>query len=257
MVGIIARGTLRRKPDIRNFRSRCLVSVSDFGSAIRKPGRTIHHLFSVPLAVLGALAFNFVRGLPNDIFTQIGLVMLVGLSSKNGILIVEFANQLRAEGLSSKEAVIKSAEIRLRPILMTSFAFIFGLLPLLFSTGAGALARHSLGTAVIGGMLVSTALNLFVIPVFYVLFVRDKKEPGDLPPVGQSFEEGDFSVSDVFEDEPPQPDENDKKAGLINFINEEKKDDPLPKKEPEITNRKDEAEKESGNASSDDETKNE
>jgi HAE1 family hydrophobic/amphiphilic exporter-1 len=129
-------------------------------------------LFSVPLAVFGALAFNFVRGLPNDIFTQIGLVMLVGLSSKNGILIVEFANQLREQGLLPGEAVIKAAQTRLRPILMTSFAFIFGLLPLLFSSGAGALARHSLGTAVIGGMLVATVLNLFVIPVFYVLLVR-------------------------------------------------------------------------------------
>jgi HAE1 family hydrophobic/amphiphilic exporter-1 len=200
-------------------------------------------LFSVPLAVLGALAFNFVRGLPNDIFTQIGLVMLIGLSSKNGILIVEFANQLRAQGLSPKEAVIRSAEIRLRPILMTSFAFIFGLLPLLFSTGAGALARHSLGTAVIGGMLVSTVLNLFVIPVFYVLFVRDKKTRKDVPPADQSFEEGDVSVSDVFEEEPQQPDENGKKVGLINFINEEKREDQPPENEPEIADRKDEATK--------------
>ena len=157
-------------------------------------------LFSVPLALLGALAFTFVRGLPNDIFTQIGLVMLIGLSSKNGILIVEFANQQRALGYSSKEAVIKAAETRLRPILMTSFAFIFGLLPLLFSTGAGALARHSLGTAVVGGMLVSTGLNLFVIPVFYVLFVRDKKPINDVPPAGQPFEEGEYSVSEVFVD---------------------------------------------------------
>jgi HAE1 family hydrophobic/amphiphilic exporter-1 len=214
-------------------------------------------LFSVPLAVLGALTFNFLRGMPNDIFTQIGLVMLVGLSSKNGILIVEFANQLREQGLSSKEAVIKAAETRLRPILMTSFAFIFGLLPLLFSSGAGALARHSLGTAVIGGMLVSTALNLFVIPVFYVILVRDKKDLADVPPAAPSFEEGDYSVSDVFEDEPPQPDENGKKAGLINFINEEKKEDPLEKK-PETADRKDEAVKddESGSSKSDDETKN-
>jgi hypothetical protein len=148
--------------------------------------------------------------------------MLIGLSSKNGILIVEFANQLRADGLSPKDAVIKAAQTRLRPILMTSFAFVFGLLPLLFSTGAGALARHSLGTAVIGGMLVSTALNLFVIPVFYVLFVRDRRDCDDVPPVAvPPFEEGDFSVSDVFEDEPSEKDENGKKAGLINFINEE------------------------------------
>ncbi len=182
-------------------------------------------LFSVPLAVLGALAFNFFRGLPNDIFTQIGLVMLIGLSSKNGILIVEFANQLRGQGLSPRDAVIKAAQTRLRPILMTSFAFMFGLLPLLFSSGAGALARQSLGTAVIGGMLVSTALNLFVIPVFYVLLVRDKNRT-DLLPVSPSFEEGESSVSDVFEDEPPQPDENGKKAGLINFINEERREAP-------------------------------
>jgi len=216
-------------------------------------------LFSVPLAILGALSFNFIRGLPNDIFTQIGLVMLIGLSSKNGILIVEFANQLRAQGLSSKEAVIRAAQTRLRPILMTSFAFIFGLLPLLFSTGAGALARYSLGTAVIGGMLVSTALNLFVIPVFYVLFVRDKKNGTDTPPSGRSFEEGDYSVSDVFEDEPPQPDENGKKAGLLNFINEEKREDQPSENEPDIAD-SEEATKDDdglGNGPSHDETENE
>jgi len=216
-------------------------------------------LFSVPLAILGALSFNFIRGLPNDIFTQIGLVMLIGLSSKNGILIVEFANQLRAQGLSSKEAVIRAAQTRLRPILMTSFAFIFGLLPLLFSTGAGALARYSLGTAVIGGMLVSTALNLFVIPVFYVLFVRDKKNGTDTPPAGRSFEEGDYSVSDVFEDEPPQPDENGKKAGLLNFINEEKREDQPSENEPDIAD-SEEATKDDdglGNGPSHDETENE
>ncbi len=213
-------------------------------------------LFSVPLAILGALAFNFLRGLPNDIFTQIGLVMLIGLSSKNGILIVEFANQLREQGLSPKEAVIKAAQTRLRPILMTSFAFIFGLLPLLFSSGAGALARQSLGTAVIGGMLVSTVLNLFVIPVFYVLFVREKKNRDDVPPVaGPSFQEGGFSVSDVFEDESSRQDENGKKKGLINYINEEKEEDAPP----EIADRNDEAKRqsESDNASSNDEAKKE
>jgi hypothetical protein len=142
---------------------------------------------------------------------------------------------------------------------MTSFAFIFGLLPLLFSTGAGALARYSLGTAVIGGMLVSTALNLFVIPVFYVLFVRDKKNGTDTPPAGRSFEEGDYSVSDVFEDEPPQPDENGKKAGLLNFINEEKREDQPSENEPDIAD-SEEATKDDdglGNGPSNDETKNE
>jgi len=214
-------------------------------------------LFSVPLAVLGALAFNFIRGLPNDVFTQIGLVMLIGLSSKNGILIVEFANQLREQGLSPKEAVIKSAQTRLRPILMTSFAFIFGLLPLLFSTGAGALARHSLGTAVIGGMLVSTALNLFVIPVFYVLFVRDKKDREETP-VAPSFEEGDHSISDVFEDEPSQPDEYSEKGGVVNLLDEEKREDSSPEKALETPERNDVRAKddETGNAASDDESKN-
>ncbi len=215
-------------------------------------------LFSVPLAILGALAFNFMRGLPNDIFTQIGLVMLIGLSSKNGILIVEFANQLREQGLSPKDAVIKAAQTRLRPILMTSFAFIFGLLPLLFSTGAGALARHSLGTAVIGGMLVSTALNLFVIPVFYVLFVREKKKRDDTPPVADpNFEDGDYSVSNMFDDESPQTEENGKKHGLVNYINEEKDEDaPADVK---AATQSDEAKHESGsdNVSSDDGAKKE
>lgn len=191
-------------------------------------------LFSVPLAVLGALAFNFIRGLPNDIFTQIGLVMLIGLSSKNGILIVEFANQLRAEGSSARDAVIKAAQTRLRPILMTSLAFIFGLLPLLFSTGAGALARHSLATAVIGGMLVSTALNLFVIPVFYVLFVRDAKRRDNEPLLaGPSFEDGNYSVADVFEDEPPPADENRQKKGPLSSIDKEDKVKPTATTESE------------------------
>jgi HAE1 family hydrophobic/amphiphilic exporter-1 len=184
-------------------------------------------LFSVPLAILGALVFNFLRMMPNDIFTQIGLVMLVGLSSKNGILIVEFANQIRKEqGLTAKEAVIKAAGTRLRPILMTSFAFIFGLLPLLFSAGAGALARHSLGTAVIGGMLFATVLNLFVIPVFYVLFVRDPKGPEEA--FVPSFEEGNYSVTEVFDEETPDENENGKKAGLINYINEDQANDASP-----------------------------
>jgi len=166
---------------------------------------------------------------------------------------------LREQGLSPKEAVIRSAEIRLRPILMTSLAFIFGLLPLLFSSGAGALARHSLGTAVIGGMLVSTALNLFVIPVFYVLFVRDKKPDEGEPPVGPSFEEGDHSVSSMFEDDAPRSDEDGEKDGLINFINEAKEEDRPPAKEPEIADRDDDVpdDDESRNVSSIDEPKNE
>jgi len=109
------------------------------------------------------------RGLLNDVYCQIGLVMLIGLASKNGILIVEFAEQLRAKGLSITDAAVQAARIRLRPILMTSFAFILGVLPLVFATGAGSASRNSVGTTVFGGMIFSTVLNLFFIPVLYVI----------------------------------------------------------------------------------------
>jgi HAE1 family hydrophobic/amphiphilic exporter-1 len=127
-------------------------------------------LLAVPIAVLGALAAQWGRGLINDVYCQIGLVMLIGLSAKNAILIVEFAEQLRVRGLSVVDAAIEAARIRLRPILMTSFAFILGVLPLVFASGAGREARRSVGTAVAGGMLLSTFLNLVFIPVLYVLF---------------------------------------------------------------------------------------
>jgi HAE1 family hydrophobic/amphiphilic exporter-1 len=126
-------------------------------------------LLAVPMAVLGALGLVALRGLENDVYCQIGLVMLIGLSAKNSILIVEFSEQLRAQGRSIVEAAIEGAELRLRPILMTSFAFILGVLPLAFATGAGALGRRSVGTTIVGGMVLSTVLNLFFIPVLYVI----------------------------------------------------------------------------------------
>jgi len=126
-------------------------------------------LLAVPMAVLGALLFVFGRGLVDDIYVQIGLVLLIGLSAKNSILIVEFAEQLIERGRSIFEAAIEAAELRLRPILMTSFAFILGVLPLYFARGAGKLGRHSVGTAIVGGMLFSTMLNLIFIPVLYVI----------------------------------------------------------------------------------------
>jgi hydrophobic/amphiphilic exporter-1 (mainly G- bacteria), HAE1 family len=129
-------------------------------------------LLAVPMAVLGALGLVSLRGLSNDVYCQIGLVMLIGLSAKNSILIVEFAEQLRHKGRSIAEAAIEAAELRLRPILMTSFAFILGVLPLVFATGAGALGRRSVGTTIVGGMLLSTVLNLIFIPVLYVLLSR-------------------------------------------------------------------------------------
>ena len=126
-------------------------------------------LLAVPTAVLGALGFIAGRGLVDDVYVQIGLVMLIGLSAKNSILIVEFAEQIRAKGVSIADAAAQAGELRLRPILMTSFAFILGVLPLVFATGAGKLGRHSVGTAIVGGMTVSTLLNLLFIPVLYVV----------------------------------------------------------------------------------------
>lgn len=138
-------------------------------------------LLAVPMAVLGALGAVAARGLSDDVYCQIGLVMLIGLSAKNAILIVEFAEQLRAKGRSIADAAIEAAELRLRPILMTSFAFILGVFPLVFATGAGALGRHSVGTTIVGGMLLSTVLNLVFIPVLYVilstLLARFKRKP--------------------------------------------------------------------------------
>jgi HAE1 family hydrophobic/amphiphilic exporter-1 len=141
-------------------------------------------LLAVPMALLGALTAQAGRGLENDVYCQIGLVMLVGLASKNAILIVEFAEQLRHEGMPLIDAAVEAARIRLRPILMTSFAFILGVVPLVLATGAGEKGRHSVGTTVFGGMLMSTVLNLFFIPVLYLIIEgwreRGKKQaPGE------------------------------------------------------------------------------
>jgi HAE1 family hydrophobic/amphiphilic exporter-1 len=126
-------------------------------------------LLAVPMAVLGALLAQSLRGFADDIYCQIGLVMLIGLAAKNSILIVEFAEQLRRKGRSIVDAAIEAAELRLRPILMTSFAFILGVIPLAIASGAGQAGRRSVGTTIIGGMFVSTVLNLFFIPVLYVM----------------------------------------------------------------------------------------
>ena len=129
-------------------------------------------LLAVPLALLGAIGGLWVRGFFSDVFAQVGYVMLIGLASKNAILIVEFANQLREQGMDTVSAVTRAAETRLRPILMTSIAFVLGVTPLVFATGAGSGARNSLGTAVFGGMILSTILNLFITPVLYVFIAE-------------------------------------------------------------------------------------
>ena len=126
-------------------------------------------LLTVPLAILGALIAILIRGTANDIYTQVGFVMLIGMASKNSILIVEFANQLRQEGLSITKAAVESAKERLRPILMTAFSTVAGGIPLMVATGPGAAARQSLGTATFGGMCIATVLSLFVIPILYII----------------------------------------------------------------------------------------
>ncbi|RKH39073.1 efflux RND transporter permease subunit [Corallococcus sicarius] len=149
-------------------------------------------MLAVPVAMMGALLLQNARGLVNDVFCQVGLVMLVGLASKNAILIVEFGEQLRAQGQGVVESAINAAETRLRPILMTSFAFLFGVVPLMLASGAGASARKSLGTAVFGGMLFSTFVNLIFIPVLYALvegarskILKSRKTGKSLPPGGE------------------------------------------------------------------------
>ncbi|MCP4901228.1 MAG: hydrophobe/amphiphile efflux-1 family RND transporter, partial [bacterium] len=151
-------------------------------------------IFSVPLAILGASVFTLARGLDNNVYTQIGFVLLIGLSAKNAILIVEFSNQLRQEGKSPFEAAMQAARLRFRPILMTAFSFILGVMPLLFATGAGAASRVALGTAVFGGMVFATVFGIFVIPWLYYVVqstgekIGGAKTPPALEPVNAGSE---------------------------------------------------------------------
>ena len=126
-------------------------------------------ILAVPLGVIGALAFTGLRGLSNDVYFQVGLLTTVGLASKNAILIVEFATQLQERGRSVFDATLEAVRLRLRPILMTSLAFGFGVLPLAIGTGAGAGGRNAIGTAVLGGMVFSTTLGIFFVPVFFLV----------------------------------------------------------------------------------------
>jgi HAE1 family hydrophobic/amphiphilic exporter-1 len=126
-------------------------------------------LMTVPLAMLGALAFLVLRGQVNNVYAQVGLVTLIGLAAKNGILIVDLANQRMEAGMTASEAAEGAASSRLRPILMTALAALAGFFPLLVASGAGALSQRSLGAVIFGGLLVATALSLFVVPSFYVL----------------------------------------------------------------------------------------
>jgi HAE1 family hydrophobic/amphiphilic exporter-1/multidrug efflux pump len=137
-------------------------------------------ILAVPFAVFGALTAVWLRGFENDIYFQIGLVTLIGLSAKNAILIVEFANTRYEAGRPLIEAAVEAARLRFRPIIMTSMAFIFGMVPLVIATGAGAASRQSIGTGVMGGMFAATFLAIFFVPLFFVLLrklTRRKEQP--------------------------------------------------------------------------------
>ena len=128
----------------------------------------------VPIGILGALIALFLRGTANDVFFQVGLITLIGLTGKNGILIVEFAKQRWEEGLSTREAAIEAAKLRLRPIVMTSLAFILGVIPLVIASGAGAATQHSVGTGILGGMLCATVIGVFFTPLFFYYMNRSR-----------------------------------------------------------------------------------
>jgi multidrug efflux pump subunit AcrB len=140
-------------------------------------------LTAVPIAALGALVAVYARGYTQDIYFQIGLLTLVGLAAKNAILIVEFCVALRRQGKGIVESAIEASQLRFRPIVMTSLAFILGVVPLAIASGAGAAGRRSIGTGVIGGMLAATFLAIFFVPLFYVLiqwtaeFVSGRRQP--------------------------------------------------------------------------------
>jgi HAE1 family hydrophobic/amphiphilic exporter-1 len=141
-------------------------------------------LLAVPLALFGALLALWTRKMQIDVYSQIGFVMLIGLAAKNAILIVEFAKHLREGGASIVEAAMEAGRLRLRPILMTAFAFILGVVPLMIATGAGAASRQSIGTTVFGGMVAATVLTLIFVPVFYAVIegMRERREPKNHTP---------------------------------------------------------------------------
>ena len=147
-------------------------------------------IFAVPLGLLGAVAAVALRGLENDVYMQIGVVLLVAMASKNAILIVEFAREQRGTGLGIAEAAVEASRLRFRPILMTSFSFVLGVMPLVVATGAGAASRRSLGTVVLGGQLSATIIAVMLVPVFFVVFQRLSERGSKADATSQSEQTG-------------------------------------------------------------------
>ena len=131
----------------------------------------------VPMALVGVLLALIIRGFDNNLYTQVGLVLMIALAAKNAILIVEFARELRAEGMPIVDAAVEATRRRFRPIIMTSFAFILGVVPMVTATGAGAASQQALGTVVFGGMLASTLFAIPFVPVFYIIMQRTERTP--------------------------------------------------------------------------------
>jgi multidrug efflux pump len=126
----------------------------------------------VPLGIIGALLGAWLRGYPNDVYFKVGLITIIGLSAKNAVLIIEYAKDLHAQGRSVVEAVLEACHLRFRPIIMTSMAFILGVLPLVIASGAGSASQRAIGTGVMGGMLTATSLLVIFVPVFFVVVRR-------------------------------------------------------------------------------------
>ena len=138
-------------------------------------------LLSVPLAIAGAVAALYFAGLTLNVYSQIGMVMLIGLTAKNGILIVEFTRQLRAGGMAARDALVQASVLRLRPILMTSATMLLAAVPLALAAGAGAETRHPIGWVIIGGLLIGTLFSLYVVPVVYLLLSGREATPRNAP----------------------------------------------------------------------------
>jgi multidrug efflux pump len=140
----------------------------------------------IPLGIFGSLAAVMLRDMPNDVYFKVGLITIIGLSAKNAILIIEFAKDLRASGKSLYDAMVEAAHLRFRPILMTSLAFMLGVVPLVIATGAGSASQRAIGTGVMGGMISATVLAVFFVPVFFVFVMKmtqgkkamDQSQPG-------------------------------------------------------------------------------